>query len=390
MENNTTIILTPDEKDIIKYYFFEALYNPVHNRLEEKGLQVIRRKLHNVPYTYYIVPDEEIEITPYDFMKAAEKVVKANFTIYEKYLKYVCKIGKRTNILKKLLLSTLDDIDISEEAITEQFTRKQFTVPIIEKVLEFLNFNEMPFDMYDQIRKGKILLSRYKKMSVKNIISLAYRCYDSDIDEFIDYIERESEMEQFDDDMLKSEFIYNYFRLTPKKRYILYKYFDDLKNPFSFFNAVSTQLNCLNKRGFKAFNDILELVFPDETFETILAKYDNLPQEEKRDDYLKVKNLIDQVESIIHLSPKNVSNLFKVEEEQVKSYIKERLNHYAPMDYEIFFVNLKVLFNENKDDIKAALYFTTLTEKEKDMFNTLISLMNSIPEYQKRKNKNRL
>lgn len=108
--------------------------------------------------------------------------------------------------------------------------------------------------------------------------------------------------------------------------------------------------------------------------ETILSEYDKSPDKYSKD-YLKVKELIDLADSI---NEKDIKNFGKT---KAKDNITKILDNHAPEYYERIFFNLQMLFDENKDYINCALFFTTLSNDERIMLKIYIDRLHSIPEY---------
>ena len=346
MENK--VILTEEETIKVQSDFFEAIYKTVSNYVEEKKIEVF----YNTKLKQYSVSVKEgVKFPAILLMKAAQNTIDTNHNIYKKFVAYSTKSNK---IFAKLL----SQMTYYEEAtIRQQFKREKFNPVILESVSQLLNID----------------VNMINGTNYESIISMAYKLHTCETDVYLSEIKDDLYTDHKMYTQWKKEFLADYNKLSEKEKFILYNNFDLLCDEFTFFNYICDLFVSLNEKGKNVYNVIFEALFPDTLVESRFSKFNNTTNYNTK--YSRIKHLIEQADSI---TEKDIKNLPL---KKAKDTITDNINKCAPVYYDIILDNTKLLFDTNNDDRKIALFFTTLSENEKNMITSILFHLKSNPEY---------
>ena len=348
MENKNTTYLTETETFKVHSDFFEAVFPIVSAFVEENQIEVTYDTFLN---RYSVYMKEKYTIPTLKIMEIAKETVDKN---YEIYVRYVNNPSDKKAVFYKLLAQNLYYQEVS---IRQKFSRKSISDDVFKLMSELLNIDV-------NILNGT---------NANAIISMTYQFHNCDIEEYCSNIDEHYRMENQDYELWKYEFITAYEALAPNAKCVLYKNFDLIKNAFSFFNYIYEIFDALNGKGQNAYNDIFGALFPDKLVESRLAEYNNAAGNNA--EFTKTKQLIEQADSI---TEKDIKNL---PVKKAKEVISDNINKCAPIYYDIILENTKLLFDANTDNRKIALFFTTLSENEKNMITSILFHLKSNPEY---------
>lgn len=348
MNNKNIIFLTERETLQVQLEFFDSVYEAIQTFVEENKIEVTYDNKMN---TYRVSIKNETCFPAIELMRAAQNTVNRNHNIYKKFVTYETK----SNIIFTKLLAQITYYE--EGTIRQQFSRHKFNDEIFDGVSKLLNIDT-------NILKGR---------NIKSLISMAYQFHGLNLDEYSAEIDEYYFNENSEYEACKIEFMSKYKELTLKEKYVLHYHFDTICSAFPFFNYIYTIFTNLNEKGQNAYNDVFSALFPDTFVESKFSVFNRSAY--NNSEYSNTKSLIEKIESI---TEDNLNNLPLKKSEEAMS---KQISNCAPIYYDIALNNLKLLLDNNSDNRRIALFFTILSEDEKELIRNNIIHLNSIPEY---------
>lgn len=341
-------LLTYDEAKKVEYDFYSAVFYSVIKYMNEMKIESIDEINENI-FRISNNKDDKEKARKINLLKLAKKTIDDNAEIFR--LHYPDLGGRKDRICTRILMKEYPEIIKSEYAFRERlykFNSTKNNIAICEALSDLLGI------------PSKFLLGYHQKM----FLMICKQAYDSKSSK--SYLELES-MDSFEDiyeNIYKLAFLEDFFELTDKEVSFLWNNATDIINVFFRYNKISEKTYMLNEKGYSAYIQFLKIAFPNNLIKKLRSS------KEQNENYKTIERLL-------RLSKKEEisSEVYTV------SKIIEKLNDFAPIQYIYLPQNTRLIFENDKTEIKVAKILSLISFKELKMIEDFIEYLSTIPEY---------